>query len=138
MEKRCLQRESFAQIQTADIDVGDEFVGAAGAKYFSFCHDISAVGYRKSFPDIVVSYKNTNSLFLKIEDYFPDIVNSKWINTGEWFVQKNKSRFGGQAASDLDTATFTARQGITTDLSHVADTEFLKKILQSREAISPA
>jgi hypothetical protein len=74
----------------------------------------------------VVRDKYPDSLLFEIENNLADVIDCKWIDTGERFVEENILRFGSEAASDLDPPAFASRKSITADLADVLDTEFLK------------
>src|ERR1035437_3879621 len=110
MEKQArLQREPFTQVKPADIGILDEVDGTSRPQDLAVRKDICTICYAKGFAYIVIGYEYADTLLFKIKNYLAKVVDSKWIDTGERFVQKYELRLSRKTAGDLDAATFTTR-----------------------------
>jgi hypothetical protein len=132
-----LQRKPFAEVEAADIGVGDEFVGRAGAEDAAFGHDVGAVGDGEGFADVVVGDEDADSLLFEVEDDLADVVDGQRVDAGEGFVEEDELRLGRQAAGDLDSAAFTARKGVAASASDVGDAEFFEQLIETGEPLGP-
>jgi hypothetical protein len=85
----------------------------------SFGHNVRSVGDAEGFPHIVIGDKNADTSLFQVENYLPDVIYCKGINTREWFVEQNKFRVARETSGDLDTTTFAAGKTIAANTPNV-------------------
>ena len=120
-----------------DIGVINQFLGIAGSKYLPLRHDISSVGYTKSFTNVVVGYEDPDPSPAQIENDLTNVIDRERVDTRKRFIKENELRVACKTASDLDPTSLPARKTVAANPTNMCHAEFLEQFFQPFEALVP-
>src|SRR5689334_3267215 len=91
-----LHAELFTEVKLTNFCVFSEITRRAGAEYFSFGHDVSAVRHAQRLTHIVIRDEDSDAATAQVENHALNIIDRFWIDSGKGFVQQNELRLGRQ------------------------------------------
>ena len=99
-----LQAKPFAEIDPAHVLVGHDLVRAALHQHLAVMHDVGAIDDLQRLPDVVVGDQDADAARFEVADDALDLDHRDRIDTGEWFVEQDEARLGGQRTRDRHAA----------------------------------
>src|SRR5205085_3694889 len=102
--------ETLAQIEAADILVGDEGLGAAGEQDLAAIDDAGAVDDVERLADIVIGDQDADVAILEIPDQVANVLDRNRVDAGEGLVEQHDRGIGGERAGDLAAAALAPGQ----------------------------
>src|SRR3954470_22896372 len=129
-----VQSELRAEVNPLHLLVGREALGGAAAENNAVVHDIRAVGYPQRFPHVVVRNQYADPALLQMKNYLLNVGHGDRIDAGERLIQEHDLRRYDERTSDLDTAAFASREGVSRRLRERRQAELRKKFCS---AIAP-
>ena len=102
--------EFFTEIQTPHVCVLGQVARRARTKYFSFSHNVSAVGDTESFAHIVIGNQNSDAAAPQVQNHTLNIVDGLGIDTGKRLVKQNELRLSRERARNFSAPALAARQ----------------------------
>jgi len=80
------ERETLAEIDALDLWIVAQLLRRSGPEDSAFVDDISAIGDRQSFTNVVVRDKYPNPILLQRRDYLLKVQHRDWVNSRKGLV----------------------------------------------------
>lgn len=125
---RSLQAEILAEIHLADIFIINDFIGTAGRQYHAVIQDVGVVADAQRLAHVMIGNQHADVALLEEADDFLDVEHGNRVDAGEWLVEQDEARLGGQCSGNLDAPPLTAGQGGRWTVADVADMQILDQV----------
>src|ERR1044071_3524983 len=112
LRPRLVQPEGFAEVDPADLLVGGELFGCAGTEDFAFPENIGPIRDFQGLAHVVIGDEHADPAVPEVGDDLLDVDDGNGVDAGEGLVEEDEGRVGGQGATDLEAAPFSAREGV--------------------------
>src|SRR5436190_746477 len=124
------QLEALAEVEAADILVGDERLGASGEEDLATVDDAGAVDDVESLADIVIGDQHADVAGLELDDEVADVGDRDRVDAGERLVEKHDRGIGGKRPGDLAAPPLAARTSQCRGVAKPLDVEFGEQLLE--------
>src|SRR5690242_10320135 len=128
---RPLERESFAQVDAANVLVEHDLRRRALAQDLATMEDVGAVDDVERLADIVVGDQDADAAVLEVRHQIADLADGNRIDAGQRLVEQDEVGMRGQRASDLDPAPLAAGQGDRWRPAQMSDRELAEQLVQA-------
>jgi repressor LexA len=102
--------EMLAEVDLADVGVGDDLRGGPFGEHSAVADDVGPVADAERLAHVMVGNQDADAALLQEADDSLDLDHGDRIDAGERLVEQDEARLGRQRAGDFDPAPLAARQ----------------------------